>query len=266
MPAGSVTTWLTPDLIAAVDSLQLDDPTIYPMGIQPVLGNNNQVEEDDMGAYVQGDFKFELGSHTLRGNVGVRYVKTDMTSQGYVLVAGVPTIQEATHEYDDVLPSLNLVFDISESLLLRFGASEVMTRPNLGQVTPGAAVSVSGNNRTVTVGNPTLDPFRAKSYDLGVEWYFAPESLLSLALFYKDVDSFVQTLRDQRPFTGNPYGLDDSVAIAACGTTRGLQPGIDLGLQHSRRPRKAARSKASKSATSSRSASCPACGATSAPS
>jgi TonB-dependent receptor len=99
-----------------------------------------------------------------------------------------------------------------------------MTRPNLGQVTPGASVSVSGNNRTVSVGNPTLDPFRAKSYDLGIEWYFAPESLLSLALFYKDVDSFVQTLRDQRPFTGNPYGLDDSVAIAACGATAGCSP------------------------------------------
>ena len=77
---------------------------------------------------------------------------------------------------------------------MRFGAAKVMTRPNLGQVTPGAAVSVSGNNRTVTAGNPFLDPFRAKSYDLGVEWYFAPESLLSLALFYKDID----VLRDRR--------------------------------------------------------------------
>jgi TonB-dependent receptor len=99
-----------------------------------------------------------------------------------------------------------------------------MTRPNLGQITPSAAVSVSGNNRSVNVGNPSLDPFRATSYDLGVEWYFAPESLLSVALFYKDVDSFVQTLRDQRPFTGNPYGLDDSVAIAACGNTPGCSP------------------------------------------
>jgi TonB-dependent receptor len=224
MPAGSTTTWLTPDLIAAVDALDLNNASLYPMGIQPVLGNNNQVEEDDQGAYVQGDFKFELGAHTLRGNVGVRYVKTDMTSQGYVLVSGVPTIQEATHDYDDTLPSMNLVYDISDALLLRFGAAKVMTRPNLGQVTPGASVSVAGNNRTVTVGNPTLDPFRATSYDLGVEWYFAPESLLSLALFYKDVDSFVQTLRDQRPFTGNPYGLDDSVAIAACGTTPGCSP------------------------------------------
>ena len=157
-----------------------------------------------------------------------------------MLVAGVPTLQVATHEYDDVLPSLNLVYDLSESLLVRFGAAKVMTRPNLGQITPGAAVSVSGNNRTVTVGNPTLDPFRAKSYDLGVEWYFAPESLLSLALFYKDVDSFVQTLRDQRPFTGNPYGLDDSVAIAACGTTAGCSPAsiwdFNTPADHRRRP------------------------------
>jgi TonB-dependent receptor len=224
MPAGSATTWLTPDLIAAVDALDLNNPTLYPMGIEPVLGNNNEVEEDDLGGYVQGDFKYELGAHTLRGNIGVRYVKTDMTSTGLVLVSGVVTPQVATHDYDDVLPSMNLVYDISDALLLRFGAAKVMTRPNLGQVTPGASVSVSGNTRTVTVGNPSLDPFRATSYDLGVEWYFAPESLLSLSLFYKDVDSFVQTLRDQRPFTGNPYGLDDSVAIAACGATAGCSP------------------------------------------
>jgi TonB-dependent receptor len=194
------------------------------MGIQPVLGNNNEVEEDDLGAYVQGDFSFELGAHTLRGNVGVRYVKTDMTSTGLVMVSGVPTPQVATHDYDDTLPSMNLVYDISESLLVRVGAAKVMTRPNLGQITPGASVTVSGNARAVTVGNPTLDPFRAKAYDLGVEWYFAPESMVSVALFYKDVDSFVQTLRDQRPFTDNPYGLDDSVAIAACGATAGCSP------------------------------------------
>ena len=81
LPAGSVTTWLGAGLNAAVDALDLNNRSLYPMGIEPVLGNNNEVEEDDMGAYVQGDFKFELGAHTLRGNVGVRYVKTDLTSR-----------------------------------------------------------------------------------------------------------------------------------------------------------------------------------------
>jgi iron complex outermembrane recepter protein len=221
LPSGSVTSWLSPNLNAAVDALQLDDPGIYPMSISAVLGNNNEVEENDLGAFVQGDFTYELGSHTLRGNVGLRYVETEQTSKGWALAAGVPTYTTVNRKYDDVLPSLNLVYDISESLLLRFGAAKVMTRPNLANITPGSTVSASGNNRVVTVGNPSLDPFRAKAYDIGVEWYFAPESLVSLAVFHKDVESFVQTLRDQRVYTGNPYGLPDSLAVAACGATAG---------------------------------------------
>jgi iron complex outermembrane recepter protein len=219
LPSGSTTSWLSPDINAAITQLQLDNAALYPMTSTNVLNNNNEVEEDDLGAYVQGDFKFELGSHTLRGDVGVRYVKTEMTSNGFALIANAPFPIEATNEYSDVLPSMNLVYDISDSLLLRFGASKVMTRPNLGQIVPGATVNTAGNNRTATIGNPALDPFRAKAYDLAAEWYFAPESLLSVAVFYKDVDSFVQTLRDQRIFNGNPYGIDNALAVAACGGT-----------------------------------------------
>ena len=79
-----------------------------------------------------------------------------------------------------------------------------MTRPGLGSLAPSTTISVSGNNRTVTSGNPCLDPYEADAYDLSFEWYFAEQSLLSLALFYKDISTFVSTARDTRPFTGNP--------------------------------------------------------------
>ncbi len=227
LPAGSVTTWLVPDYNAAVAALDLNNSALYRMGIEPSLAGNNEIEEDDMGVYVQGDFQFELGERTLRGNIGVRYVETDLTSTGYTFSSGAPVLQTVNHQYSDTLPSMNLVYDISDSLLVRFGAAKVMTRPNLGNLNPGAAVSVSGNNRTVTAGNPLLEPFRAKAYDLAIEWYFAPESLLSLALFQKDIESFVQTIRETRPFTDNPLGLPDSVAIAACGTVVGCSPASD---------------------------------------
>jgi TonB-dependent receptor len=225
VPAGTPTTWLIPDLGVAANVLGLYDPTRYRMGIEPALGNNYNVEEDDLGAYVQGDFKFEMGSHSLRGNLGVRYVQTDQTSEGLTFQTGSGIVSaKVSRDYDDVLPSLNLVFDVTDKFLLRFGASKVMTRANLGQLNPSAAVSVSGNARTVTAGNPDLEPFRAKSYDLSAEWYFAPESLVAVSLFYKDIDSFVQTIRETRPFTDNPLGIPDSVAIAACGTTPGCSP------------------------------------------
>jgi iron complex outermembrane receptor protein len=221
LPAGSVTTWLIPDLSAAVGVLDLNNRTIYPLGPQPALGNNSEIEEDDLGAFVQGDFSFDLGGRTLRGNVGVRYVETNLTSTGYAYQTGGPVQVTVDADYSDVLPSFNLVYDISNSLLVRLAGAKVMTRPDLGTLSPGAAVSVSGNNRTVTAGNPFIDPFRAKSYDAAIEWYFAPESLLSFAYFFKDITSFVTNVRSDIPFTGNPLGIPDSVATAACGTTVG---------------------------------------------
>jgi TonB-dependent receptor len=225
LPSGSVTEWLIPDLKTAYGVLDLNNRTIYPLGAQPALGNNAEIEEDDIGAFVQGDFSFDIaGGHTLRGNVGVRYVETSLTTTGYAYQTGGPVQVTVETDYDDVLPSLNLVYDVSDDLLLRFAYGKVMTRANLASLSPGAAVSVSGNNRTVTAGNPFLDPFRADSYDASIEWYFAPESLLSLALFYKDITSFVTNVRSDIPFTGNPLGIPDSVAISACGTTAGCSP------------------------------------------
>jgi TonB-dependent receptor len=61
----------------------------------------------------------------------------------------------------------------------------------------------------VTGGDPLLDPFRATNLDLSFEWYFAERSILSLALFHKDIDSFVQTSREIRPF--NTSGLPESL-------------------------------------------------------
>jgi iron complex outermembrane receptor protein len=104
---------------------------------------------------------------------------------------------------------------------VRFGAAKVMARPNLGNLIPGATVSVSGANRTITVGNPNLEPFRAKTYDLAFEWYFQKGALASLALFKKETDTFVQTLQTIGPFASNAFGLPDSIATAACGTVAG---------------------------------------------
>jgi iron complex outermembrane receptor protein len=222
LPNGAVTSWLIPSLAGATTVLGLNDAAIYRMGIEPALGNNYAVEEDDKGFFVQGDFAFDFG---LRGNLGVRYVETEQTSDGLTFQTGTGVIPNTvSRKYSDTLPSLNLVYDIGDKFLMRLGAAKVMTRPNLGQLNPGAAVTVSGNSRSVNAGNPFLAPYRAKAYDLSAEWYFRPESLLSLALFYKDIGTFVQTVRDSRPFTGNPLNIPDSVAIAACGTTLGCSP------------------------------------------
>ncbi len=218
LPGGLVTSWAAPNIGTAAALWNLYDPSVFRLGPEPALGNDQNIVEDDIGGYVQAAWDVQMPVGTLRGNVGVRYVATNQESTGYSFTSGSPLRQTVRREYNDTLPSLNVVYAPIDDFFIRFAAAKVMTRPNLGQLNPGATVSVSGSNHTVTAGNPDLDPFRAKSYDLAFEYYFAPDALFSVALFYKDVDTFVQTVRTTGAFTGNSLGLPDSVAIAACGS------------------------------------------------
>jgi len=211
-------TWAVPNVQTASQLWGLYDQANFQTGIEPVLGGNASITEETAGGYVQLGWDTDIGSMAFRGNVGVRYVETDLNSVGYTYNAGTGDgiLQSINHSYNDTLPSLNLALEPMENFLVRFGASRVMSRPGLGQLNPGATVTRSGNNKTVAAGNPFLDPFRADALDLAFEYYFQEEGLFSVAFFHKDVTSFVQTLRSTGVYTGNPLGLPDSLAIAAC--------------------------------------------------
>lgn len=121
---------------------------------------------------------------------------------------------DANNSYVDSLPSLNLAWDVSDEVVLRFGAAMTMARPNLNALSPGISsvpttYKTDEDLYTINVGNPEVDPYRATTYDLGAEWYFAEDSLLSLAVFYKDIDSYIQRVRQVQTWneTGWPVEL-----------------------------------------------------------
>ena len=91
---------------------------------------------------------------------------------------------------------------------MRLAAAKVMARPQLGNLSPGGSISTTGT-LSVTAGNPLLQPFRAKTFDSSFEWYFDRNSLLAVGLFYKDIGTYIQSLRTNIPFnqTGLPLTL-----------------------------------------------------------
>lgn len=228
IPGGTDTSFLIPDIGLAAGVFDLYNPALFPLGFQPASGNNREIEEDDTGGFVQLDFNAELGPMDLRGNLGLRYVQTDQRTFGYTIVTASrldPTVSERS--YSDTLPSLNLALGVTDDLILRASAAKVMSRPPLAVLNPGVTVNVSGANRTGTSGNPDIDPTRVNAYDMSAEWYFAPESLVSVALFYKDIKSRLQTSTvTGQLFSANPFGLPDEVAVAACGSTANCGPAI----------------------------------------
>jgi iron complex outermembrane receptor protein len=83
-----------------------------------------------------------------------------------------------------------------------------MARPQLGFLSPGGTIATTGT-LTVTSGNPTLKPFRAKTMDASFEWYFGKNAFLGLGLFQKNIDTYIQTLRTNMAYkdTGLPMNL-----------------------------------------------------------
>jgi TonB-dependent receptor len=178
--------------------------------------SNASVSEQDRGAYLMGEFNTDIGAIPFSGNFGVRYVRTTQSSSGVATASGTPVATTVKRQYSDVLPSFNLVAEVTPDFLIRFGAAKVMSRPQLGQLTPAVTVSVSGSARTVSGGNPALDPVRATNADLGFEWYFDEGAMLGLGLFYKDIESFIQTTRESRVYatSGLPASLLDNTGAS----------------------------------------------------
>ncbi len=151
----------------------------------------------------------------IRGDAGVRYVHTKLETYGAIPAAapaGSPfpsryVVSEVDRTYEDWLPSLNLALDVTPDLIARFSAARVMSRPAYGQLIPSGSANI--NIQTASITNPFLDPIRANTLDASLEWYFAPGSLISVAYFYKDIETFIQSTRDLVPFRdlGLPLSL-----------------------------------------------------------
>lgn len=197
-PAGTTTSWAAPNLAAAAALVNL-----YNRPLIQQAGNTRAVTEKDSGAFVQMDLKSQIGGLDYALNAGVRYVKTEQSSTG--INSGQTVVVDRS--YDDWLPAANFVLHPMENVILRASAAKVMTRPNLSALTPGG--SVDGFNYRITSGNPQLKPYRAKAYDTAVEWYFARESIFSIALFKKDIASFPLSTSVQGTYasTGLPLSL-----------------------------------------------------------
>ncbi len=210
--AGSPGTWVVPNFGAIATMFGvLNGEGIY--ALVDYAASMRGVEEQDRSGWLMGKFSTEIGSIPVYGNLGVRHVRTKQTSSGIATASGKPVAATVTREYNDTLPSLNVVAELTPDFLLRFAAAKVMSRPGLGSLTPGVTVNVSGSARTVSGGNPMLDPVRAKSYDLGLEWYFDEGAMLGATVFYKDIGSYIQNTRETRVYadSGLPASLLDNL-------------------------------------------------------
>ena len=193
---GFPTNWVMANPDALIEQYPLED-TVIPFNNERVY----TVEEDTTALYFMANFAESFGNSRVRGNIGVRYVDTKAggigninaeSNAGDVVVVGEPTTLD--QDYSELLPSLNLILspdDPQAPYQVRLAASKAMTRPTVGEMSP--VVIVSEPDGEIERGNPSLDPFSAWQYDLGIETYFGEndEGMFAITGFIKDVESFI---------------------------------------------------------------------------
>ncbi len=147
----------------------------------------------------------------LTGNVGVRVVHTETSSDGMQQQTDNSyTAVTVDNDYTDVLPSANLKFDFQEGRIFRLGLSKVIARPPLDELRASRSLA-NWAPWTGSAGNPNLKPFEALQLDASFEYYFRPEALAAISYYYKDVDSYIGWKQSAVTYGGQTYAVSSPV-------------------------------------------------------
>ena len=180
--------------------------------------NDYRTKEETIATYLQFNWSGDVGGMPANMHLGVRYEETDVTSaardtvydgSSWVGAGNELNIVEAKDEdgnvlqsftdvegdYDVTLPSFDFDIEPWEDIVLRFSASETITRPSYNDIKGGLAPNSTQYYPTskprASAGNPNLVPIQSFNIDLSFEWYYAPGSYFSLGYFDKEVDNFI---------------------------------------------------------------------------
>lgn len=98
------------------------------------------------------------------------------------------------HVYTNVLPSLNLRYELDKDMLVRFGASKTIGRQNYNLFAVGYSGPTCGEGGCTIIGpNPNIAPLTSNNVDLSWAWYFARRSLVSVNLYNSRIKGYPKT-------------------------------------------------------------------------
>ncbi|HZD51558.1 MAG TPA: TonB-dependent receptor, partial [Woeseiaceae bacterium] len=215
----------------------------------------NLQDEKTSAAYAMGYFGWPDVAFPVEGNIGLRVVRTEASTNGFVVYPSTVTDVDGTmgflrdpepisveNTYTNVLPSFNLRVNLTDELLVRFAASRAISRAAFADLQAYRTLSASlPNGVTLEDGpslddfiltadlydNPELEPIVADQLDLSLEWYFNEAGgMAHVNVFYKDVSDLIS-----RTFTEEQYGGNTYSVAQPTNNGEGEITGVEVGLK-----------------------------------
>ncbi len=191
----------------AFRTISFDPAQVYPSAYNLIPNVNGdilkkgwEVNEKSTTLFSKATIETTLMGLPVRGNVGLQWINTDQKSTAPSIDGSNSsrfTLVTRGKQYDDVLPSVNLNFDIGDQQSVRVGAAQVMARARMDQLSAWQNTSIDQGKWSGNGGNPELDPFRANALDVSYEKYFGgSKGYISAAAFYKELKSYIFDFTD----------------------------------------------------------------------
>lgn len=177
------------------------------------LGDTYVVNEELLTYYAKLTIDTEIGDIYVKGNFGLQVVDADQESRGFNTIAGndefgtiIATPVTGGADYTDVLPTLNLSFEIAEDQYIRTALSKAISRPRMDDMRPNNQATFTFNDDQIlsddprngpwggSAGNPELKPLEANQFDISYENYFADDGYFAIAYLYKDIKNWHRDL------------------------------------------------------------------------
>ncbi len=239
------------DYLIVDPDLAFDDPDAVvaalngaglPIAGDPQLSQTSvfDVSEETLAAYFQANYAADLFGVPIRGNIGARWISTEVTASGVTVAAGNVTDVSLPGSYTEFLPRWNFVAEPANNFLLRGGIARDIRRPNFDELSPSANFPLNAAG-SVSRGNPALTPETVWSFDVAAEYYFSDTGFFSVGLFHKIRDNIVVASLDptfEDPITGFrsitepcPGGIFNPVAQRGIFSPDNSAEGICVNLQ-----------------------------------
>jgi len=222
------------------------------------------VNEETIALYAQADFNTELAGFPVRGNVGVRWIDTTLTSNSFRggfdveldddgNVTGLETSGDVNDlvaltdvfSYSEFLPSLSVVTDVHDDVIVRGGIFRAISRPDFSDLGNGRSFQTLNLDETtdeltiadfvgaVTAnGNPFLEPFTSWNFDLAAEWYPNEDSILAVGGYFKTFNGGFQNSLQSETFTINDEDVTVNVPVLTTSDENNTIFGIETTLAH----------------------------------
>lgn len=142
--------------------------------------NNNYTGELNVAAgYLMAEVPI---TKSLRAIGGVRLETTDLSVVSQDSSGAINTT--------DLLPSLNLVYEIGENMNIRVASTRTLARPTFREIAPFSSFEyILGE---LFNGNPALERTLITNADVRWEWFTRPGEILAVSGFYKHLENPIE--------------------------------------------------------------------------